>query len=65
MSNQNEIQKFMRDNEDFLCKILQETGKTNLSDYFLNFLREKADNERKAAMPKDLMLPLNMINDQA
>jgi len=64
MSSQAEIQKFMRDNEDFLGKILKETGKTNLSDYFLIYLREKEEAERLASLPKDLMLPPSLINDQ-
>ena len=36
-----EIQKFMKENEEFLRKVLKETGKTNLSDYFLNYLHMK------------------------
>jgi hypothetical protein len=53
----------MRDNEDFLNKILKDTGKTNLSDYFLIYLREKEEGERLASLPKDLMLPPSLIND--
>lgn len=41
MSTVEEIQKFMIDNEEFLTKVLQETGRTNLGDYFINFLRDK------------------------
>ena len=36
-----EIGKFMADNEDFLLKTLQDTGRTNLNDYFLKYLDEK------------------------
>lgn len=31
----------MRDNEEFLLSIMKETGKTNLGDYFTNYLRDK------------------------
>jgi len=65
MSSQAEIQKFMRDNEDFLSKILKDTGKTNLSDYFLIYLREKEECERLASLPKDLILPPSLVNDQS
>jgi len=33
----------MRENEDFLTKVLQDTGRTNLSDYFLRYLRDKEE----------------------
>jgi len=38
MSTTEEIMKFISDNEDFLMKYFQETGKTNLGDYFLKYL---------------------------
>lgn len=41
MGSAEEINKFMKDNEDFLTKELQENGKTNLGEYFLNYLRDK------------------------
>jgi hypothetical protein len=33
-----ELHKFMAENEDFLLKILKDTGRTNLSDIFMNYL---------------------------
>ena len=41
MSSTEEIMKFIGDNEDFLIKLYNETGQTNLGDYYLNYLREK------------------------
>jgi hypothetical protein len=41
MSTTEEIMKFITDNEDFLMKLYSETGRTNLGEYFLNYLREK------------------------
>jgi hypothetical protein len=51
----------MKENEDFLLKTLKETGKTNLSDYFLKYLREKEESEKKASLPKDLILPPSLV----
>ena len=31
----------MRDNEDFLMTVYKEHGRTNLGDYWTNYLREK------------------------
>lgn len=41
MSTTEEIMKFISDNEDFLMKLYSDTGRTNLGEYFLNYLREK------------------------
>lgn len=41
MSTQEEIMKFIVDNEDFLSKLYNETGQTNLGDFYLNYLRDK------------------------
>ena len=43
--NYMEIQKFMAENEEFLKKILAETGKTNLMDYFTKYLKAKEQRE--------------------
>ena len=59
--NEQEIQKFMSENEDFLKKVLKETGTTNLSDYFLNYLKTKDQRERQEAVPKDVMIPPNLL----
>jgi hypothetical protein len=61
MSSPEEINKFMKENEEFLTKVLRETGRTNLSEYFLIFLRDKAETERRDAQPKDLMMPPSLI----
>lgn len=39
--NEQEIMKFMEENEDYLTDLLRTTGKTNLGEYFLKFLRDK------------------------
>ena len=39
--NEAELQKFMKENEDFLWSTLRDTGKTNLSDIFTNYLEQK------------------------
>ena len=31
----------MQENEEFLVKILKDTGRTNLSDIFLNYIVQK------------------------
>ncbi|CDW72694.1 family protein [Stylonychia lemnae] len=36
-----EIQKFMQENEEFLMEIRQKQGKTNLSDYFERYIKNK------------------------
>lgn len=41
MTSVEEITKFMKENEEFLIKELKEQGKTNLGDYFTNYLRDK------------------------
>ena len=51
----------MQENEDFLKKVLKDTGKTNLSDYFLNYLKTKEQRERHEAVPKDVMIPPNLL----
>ena len=56
------MQKFMRDNEEFLLKVLKEQGKTNLGDFFLNYLREKDSQAHKDKM-RGAMLPPSMLND--
>jgi hypothetical protein len=56
LSSPQEIEKFMKDNEEFLLKLLKETGRTNLGDYFTNFLREKKLNQQREEM-KGAMLP--------
>ena len=47
----------MTENEDFLLKTLQETGKTNLNDYFIKYLQEKERKKAEALVPKDVMMP--------
>jgi hypothetical protein len=52
----------MAENEDFLTKILTETGTTNLSTYFVNYLEEKKLKEIEASEPKNAMLPPSLIS---
>ena len=59
--NEAEIQKFMGENEDFLKKVLKDTGATNLSDYFLAYLKTKEQRERQDAVPKDVMIPPSLL----
>jgi hypothetical protein len=59
--NEQEIQKFMQENEDLLSKVLKDTGTTILSDYFTNFLKDKRKKEIEAAQPKNAMLPPSLI----
>lgn len=56
MRTKPEIDKFMRDNEDFLCKYYQQEGRTNLGDYFTNYLRDKELLQHREKM-KGAMLP--------
>lgn len=51
----------MVENEEFLVKVLQDTGRTNLSDIFLNYLKQKQKLEIENAMPKDVMIPPSLI----
>lgn len=51
----------MVENEEFLVKVLQDTGRTNLSDIFLNYLKQKQKLEIEKAMPKDVMIPPSLI----
>eukprot|EP00354_Favella_ehrenbergii_P007938 CAMPEP_0170454680 /NCGR_PEP_ID=MMETSP0123-20130129/2848_1 /TAXON_ID=182087 /ORGANISM="Favella ehrenbergii, Strain Fehren 1" /LENGTH=74 /DNA_ID=CAMNT_0010717467 /DNA_START=925 /DNA_END=1149 /DNA_ORIENTATION=+ len=59
--NQHELQRFMVDNEDFLMKQLQETGQTNLREVFLNYLREKDRKHQESLVPKNVMMPKELI----
>jgi hypothetical protein len=52
----------MRENEDFLLKVLNEQGKTNLGDIFINYLREKESSAYREQM-RGAMLPPGMISD--
>lgn len=52
----------MKDNEEFLLKVLQETGSTNLGNYFINYLREKEMAIQRDKM-RGAMLPPGMISD--
>jgi len=38
-------------------KTLKETGTTNLGNFLTSYFENKADKERKDAVPKDAMLP--------
>lgn len=58
-----ELQKFMVENEEFLLKVLQETGRTNLSDIFLNYLKNKQKLEIESQQPKDVMIPPSLMSD--
>ncbi len=55
MANIDEIKKFMRDNEDFLSEIKKNQGKTNLGEFFEQYLRQKQDQNN--LMPTNVMLP--------
>lgn len=59
--NKDEIKKFMVENEEFLLKVFQETGKTNLAGYFIEYLEEKRVKEIEAREPKNAMLPPSLI----
>ena len=52
----------MVDNEDFLIKTLQEKGSTNLNDIFLRYLEEKERKQQEALVPKDVMMPQELLN---
>jgi hypothetical protein len=58
---ENEIQRFMADNEDYLRKTLQDTGSTNLNDYFIKYLREKERKAEEDLVPKDVMMPQELL----
>ena len=51
----------MVENEEFLKKVLAETGKTNLMDYFTKYLKAKERRELQEAVPKDVMIPPNLL----
>lgn len=51
----------MVENEEFLKKVLAETGKTNLMDYFTKYLKAKEQRELQEAVPKDVMIPPNLL----
>ena len=50
----------MTQNEEFLLKVLQDTGRTNLSDYFTNYLKDKEQAKMLDSVPKEVMLPASM-----
>lgn len=50
----------MRDNEDFLHTVFKEHGRTNLGDYWLNYLRDKEIHAQREKM-KGVMLPPSLI----
>ena len=59
--NELELQKFMQENEDFLLKVQRDTGRTNLSEFFTNYLSDKQKQEIEDATPKDVMIPPSLI----
>jgi hypothetical protein len=42
-------------------KTLQETGKTNLGSCLTKYFNQKAENERQALVPKDVMIPPSLL----
>lgn len=50
------------ENEEFLLKTLQETGQTNLNDYFIKYLDGKKRKQEEALVPKDVMMPPELLN---
>ena len=63
--NETEIKKFMQENEEFLMKVLTDTGSTNLAGYFLNYLEEKKLKEIEAKEPKNAMLPPSLVSNSS
>lgn len=61
LQNMDQITKFMEDNEDFLNELQQKKGKTNLGEYFLKFRSDKADKERQAKLPQNVMVPPQLL----
>lgn len=51
----------MAENEDFLKKTLQDTGSTNLNDYFIKYLKEKERKAEEDLVPKDVMMPQELL----
>jgi hypothetical protein len=51
----------MRDNEEFLAEVLNKSGRTNLGDYFINYLREKDSTAQREKM-KGVMLPPSLLD---
>ena len=51
----------MVDNEDFLHKVLLETGQTNLREVFLNYLQQKEKKYQESLVPKNVMMPAELI----
>ena len=47
----------MSENEDFLLKTLQDTGRTNLNELFTKYLEDKKRKAQEALVPKDVMMP--------
>lgn len=56
-----EIQKFIKENEEYLKELYEKTGKTNLGDYFINYMKQKQEQERLAKQPQNVMLPPSLI----
>jgi hypothetical protein len=57
-----EITKFIRDNEDFLVEIYNTYGKTNMDDFFFDYLKKKneSSDKGKVHIPNSAMIPDNM-----
>lgn len=48
---------FIKENEEFLQQTQNETGTTNLGNYFDQYMKNKTEQDRLDAIPKDVMVP--------
>lgn len=63
--NEEELHRFIEQNEDFLHELRQTIGRTNMDDYFDNYLKEKNKNinlnvYQNIQVPRNAMIPAQM-----
>jgi hypothetical protein len=60
MNSDEEILKFIEENEEYITDMYKTYGKTNLDEYYLQYLKEKKIEDIK--VPSNAMLPGNLTN---
>jgi hypothetical protein len=60
MITDEEIMKFIEDNEEYLADLYKTYGKSNLDEYYFRYMKEKKNEDIK--IPSNVMLPGNLTN---
>ena len=62
LESQDEINRFIDDNEQFLADLMRDRGWTNLGDFYLNRVREKEEARTRQQM-QNVMIPQSLLGN--